>query len=109
MLGARRTTRRVSRGLSGELGRHGDDGVGVVAVLADGRVVTGGDDNRLLVWDPAQPDADPAELGRHDSRIRAIGVLPDGRVSPAETTTGCWSGTRPSPKLALPNLATTAG
>ena len=73
------TTRRVGRALSGELGRH-DGRVRAVAVLADGRVVTGGDDGRVLVWDPADPGADPAELGRHDGQVRAVAVLPDGRV-----------------------------
>ena len=73
------TTRRASRALSGELGRH-DGAVRAVAVLADGRVVTGGDDGRVLVWDPADPGAGPAELGRHDEPVRAVAVLPDGRV-----------------------------
>jgi hypothetical protein len=46
------TTRRISRALSAELGRH-NRGVGAVMVLPDGRVVSGGGDGRLLVWDPA--------------------------------------------------------
>ena len=47
-----------------ELGReHGR--VRAVAVLPDGRVVTGGD-RRVLMWDPADPGAGPAELGRDD-------------------------------------------
>ena len=99
------------------------DAVRAVAVLPDGRVVTGGattggcwcgtrpsraparsssaattarcwrwrccrtggwspaaDDGRVLVWDPAEPGAAPAELGRHDGAVRAVAVLPDGRV-----------------------------
>ena len=51
-----------------------------VAVLPDGRVVTGGRDGRVLVWDPAEPGAGPVELGRHDRRVEAVAVLPDGRV-----------------------------
>ncbi|MCH7984796.1 MAG: hypothetical protein IIC28_12600 [Chloroflexi bacterium] len=35
-----------------ELGRH-DGRVDSVAALADGRVVSGGDDCRVLVWDPS--------------------------------------------------------
>ena len=62
-----------------ELGRH-DDWVSAVAVLPDGRVVTGGDDGRVLIWDPADPDAAPAELGRHYGLVWAVAVLPDGRV-----------------------------
>ena len=51
-----------------------------VAVLPDGRVVSGGDDGRVLVWDPAAPGAAPVELGRHDDGVVAVAVLPDGRV-----------------------------
>ena len=49
-------------------------------MLPDGRVVTGGDDGRVLVWDPATPGTGPAELGRHDGRVKAVAVLADGRV-----------------------------
>ena len=76
-----------------ELGRH-EGGVGAVAVLPDGRVVTGGPSSaeggvcvgltatrrRVLVWDPAEPGAGPVELGRHEGGVRAVAVLPDGRV-----------------------------
>jgi WD40 repeat protein len=48
--------------------------------MADGRVVTGGADRRVLIWDPASPGTDPAELGRHGGPIRAVAVLPHGRV-----------------------------
>jgi WD40 repeat protein len=54
--------------------------VAAVAVLPDGRLVTGGSDGRVLAWDPADPDAAPAELGRHDYEVTAVAVLPDGRV-----------------------------
>jgi WD40 repeat protein len=73
------TTRRASRALSAELGRHGD-AVRTVAALADGRVVTGGQHGRVLVWDSAAPGAGPAELGRHDGAIGAVAALSDGRV-----------------------------
>ena len=48
--------------------------------MPDGRVVSGGYDGRVLLWDPAAVGRAPVELGRHDDGIRAIGVLPDGRV-----------------------------
>jgi WD40 repeat protein len=75
------TTRRTSRALSAELGRH-DGSVNAVAVLPDGRVVSGGNDRRVLVWDPSQPGSGPIELGRHDigSSVNALAVLPGGRV-----------------------------
>ena len=34
----------------------------------------------MLVWDPAEPGAGPVELGRHEGGVRAVAVLPDGRV-----------------------------
>jgi Trypsin-like peptidase domain/WD domain, G-beta repeat len=73
------TTRRASRALSAELGRH-DDAVYALAVLPDGRVVSGGEDLRVLVWDLTAPGADPVELGRHDDAVYALAGLPDGRV-----------------------------
>jgi WD40 repeat protein len=73
------TTRRTSRALSAELGRH-DDSVNAVAVLPDGRVVSGGSEGKVLVWDPSRPGRRPVELGGHDGRVNAVAVLPDGRV-----------------------------
>jgi WD40 repeat protein len=32
------------------------------------------------VWDPARAGGGPAELGGHDGGVRAVAVLPDGRV-----------------------------
>jgi WD40 repeat protein len=72
------TTRRASRALSVELGRH--DWVAAVAVLADGRVVTGGHDGRVLVWDPDRPGTGSVELGRYHGDVRAAAVLADGRA-----------------------------
>ena len=75
------TTHRASRALAGELGRH-DSAVNAVAVLPDGRVVSGGDDRRVLVWDPDRPHT-AVDLGRHGDwagAVTAVAVLPDGRV-----------------------------
>jgi WD40 repeat protein len=72
------TTRRASRSLSPELGRH-DRWVETVAVLPDGRVVSGGGDEHVRVWDPAVPGASPVDFGFRGN-IWAVAVLPDGRV-----------------------------
>ncbi len=61
-----------------DLGTH-DDEVAAVAALPDGRVVTGGNDRRVRLWDPDQPGT-PVELGTHDDGVSAVAVLPDGRV-----------------------------
>jgi WD40 repeat protein len=50
-------------------------------MLPGGRVVIGGGDGRVLVWDPAVPGVGPAELGRHStSPVNAVTVLPGGQV-----------------------------
>jgi WD40 repeat protein len=54
--------------------------VWAVAVLPDGRVVTGGTDPQVRVWDPAAPGAAPLDLGSRDGGVRALAVLADGRV-----------------------------
>ena len=77
-----------------------------IAVLSDGRIVTGGHSFRGVGagcwWDPAQADTDPIELGRGEDGVAAIAVLGDGRIvtggpAPAVSGAGCWCGTRPSP------------
>ena len=73
------TTRRDSRALASELGRH-VGWVAGIAVLSAGQVVTCGSDGQLLVWDPAAPGASPAELGRQHAWMEAVAVLLDGRV-----------------------------
>jgi WD40 repeat protein len=62
-----------------ELGRH-DSPVRSLAVFDDGRVVTAGDDGRVLLWDTAAPGAGPVELGTHNGEVLAVAVLDDGRV-----------------------------
>jgi WD40 repeat protein len=55
--------------------------VEAMAVLSDGRVVSGGDeDGRVLLWDPTKSGSEPVELGIHDRKVWAVAALPDGRV-----------------------------
>jgi WD40 repeat protein len=63
-----------------ELGHH-DAAVQALAVLPDGRIVSGEDDGRVRVWDPVAPGASPVELGHHDGQVRVLAALPDGRVA----------------------------
>jgi WD40 repeat protein len=80
-----------------EIGRH-TDFVRAVTALPDGRVVAGGDDGRVLVWNPAVPGGNPAELGRHKGQVYAIAALADGRVvtGGADGRMLIWDPTRPT-------------
>ena len=53
----------------------------VMAVISDGRVVTGAEDGRVLVWDPNRAQAEPLVLGQHDGAVRALAALPLGNGS----------------------------
>jgi WD40 repeat protein len=72
------TTRWASRALALELGSHGGR-VRAVGVLSRSRVVSGGDDGKVRVWD-LEGGASPIELVGHRGIVRALAVLPGGRV-----------------------------
>lgn len=72
------TTRRASRTLVVELGDHVE--VLALAVLQDGRVVSGGGDRQLLVWNPHMPRERPVEFSGLNAWVTAVAVLPNGRV-----------------------------
>lgn len=75
------TTRRTSRALVQELGRH-DDKIAALAVLPDGRVASSGAyDRRLRIWDPAAPRTGLVELAIDDGNVAALAALRDGRVA----------------------------
>jgi WD40 repeat protein len=74
------TTRRVSRALAAELDSHDRD-VAALAVLPDGRVVSGDARGRLLLWNPAAPAESPVELASGPGpAVTALATLPDGRI-----------------------------
>ena len=55
-------------------------------MLAGGRVVSGGSDGRVRVWDPAVPGIGLVELGSHDGPVSAVAVLSDERVASGSKT-----------------------
>ena len=59
------------------LGRH-TEAVASVAVLSDGRIVTGSWDNTVRIWDPRT--GTESLLGRHDGGVGAVVELSDRRI-----------------------------
>jgi hypothetical protein len=106
------TTRRASPALILELGRD-EDPVDAVAVLPDGRLVTGGSDTgggRVLVWDPADPGAGSVQAGRDEGGMEAVAVLPDGRpVTFGRGRVLVWDPADPGACPAPLRVATAAG
>ena len=54
---------------------------------------------RVLVWDPAEPGTGPAELGRGEDAVRALAVMPDGRVVTGSGWVRLWNVQSSSPAL----------
>ena len=52
-----------------------------LAVLADGRLASGGDDGTIKLW-PKKCTGEPVVIS-HGSRLYALAVLPDGRLASA--------------------------
>lgn len=73
------TTRRVSRALSAELAGH-KGGTRALTVLPDGRMVSGGMDGWIRIWNLASGAPERVDLGRHDGDVTSVAVLPDGRL-----------------------------
>lgn len=65
-----------------ELGRY--RGVQAVAVPGPGKVVSGGKDGAVRLWDPEVPGGPERELGRHDGWAVAVGAGLRGKSSTNE-------------------------
>jgi hypothetical protein len=73
------TSDHTSAYLVGVLGRD-EGGISALAVTGDGRVVSGGGDGAVWLWNPSAPGKRGRELGRHDDWVQTVAVARDGRV-----------------------------
>jgi hypothetical protein len=96
--------RTASLGLSSALlatlrGHEGE--VRALAVMADGRLVSGGADGTVRVWDSAGR-SEPVVLRGHEGGVRALAVLADGRLVSGgdDRTVRVWN-TRTGKMLAM--------
>lgn len=63
---------------SQEVGRNESPVLAVDSAPGGRRVVSGGVDGRILLWNPEKPN-DFLELGRHDGKVLALAFAADGR------------------------------
>ena len=69
----------LARGAAEQVLRLHDSAVNAVAILADGRDVTAGEDGRIAIWTPGRQKPD-AILEQHAGPIAALAVSPDGKM-----------------------------
>src|SRR5262245_18703211 len=69
----------LTRNSAEEVLRFHDDAVNAVALLPDGRAVTGGADGRVALWTPGKPAPD-AVLQGHTAPVVALAVSADGTM-----------------------------
>jgi WD40 repeat protein len=73
-------------------------GGAALALFPDGRIVSGGEDGAVLLWDLARPH-DPIRFGGVTaSAVNRVAVLPDGRIAAAscDGAIRLWDPTRPT-------------
>lgn len=69
----------LTRDVAEQVLRFHDSAVNAVAIARDGRIVTGGEDARIAVWQPGAPS--PASvLQGHTAPIVSLSISPDGRT-----------------------------
>lgn len=74
------------KGVALDVLRLHEDSVNAVALLPDGRMVTGGQDGRIGLWSAA---GEPVEIGRHDAPVVDLAPAPGGDG----VATASWDGT----------------
>ena len=73
------TTERASRHLARNIGFH-NGSVWALTVTGQGKVVSGGNDGVVRLWDPDAPEDVGRELGRHENYVRVVAVTGQGKV-----------------------------
>src|SRR5262249_59137715 len=81
----------LERNAAVEVLRFHEGAVNAVAYLPDGRVATAGEDGRIALWRPGEPQP-AAVLAGHTAPVVALALSPDGRT----LASASWD---PSPPL----------
>jgi cytochrome c len=67
----------LTRNAAEQVLRFHDGAVNAVVLLRDGRIATGGEDARIAIWRPGEPQPVTVLTG-HEAPVVALGVSPDG-------------------------------
>jgi cytochrome c len=81
--------------------RFHDGAVNAVAFLPDGRIATSGEDTRIAIWRPGEPQPS-AVLEGHTAPVVALAVSPDGKMLASASwdhTARLWSLTGAAPRV----------
>jgi cytochrome c len=95
----------LQRNAAEQVLRFHDGAVNAVAFLRDGRIATSGEDARIAIWKPGEPQPS-AVLEGHQAPVVALAVSPDGTT----LASASWDHTaRLWPLIPLPNPPPLAG